>query len=317
MNTPGLTTLLVAAALPVAAETITFDKEPVGGLPAGWVAGVTGRGAPKWAIEADGTAPVGVDTVQIVAECGAAWPHGSRPHPAGPQFALGTLGSMLQLDNAELLDVLGAVLILSPSVLVSNVHFGSGPTLSSFLIDVMKKNVSAAREERPGRCNAVGARADDSRGLRVGAAERLRREHRSGACPQRRHGACVENGAQRSVRRVRKEHEPHHRRQPLSRIARERRHPFQKGMSASERGHRAEVPGGVGGHVDLRRHRPLAARIRHERVADGLERALGRDCGSNLLRRKDGYATHTDLTAAISFSIAAFASSNSITVFGS
>jgi len=57
MNTPGLTTLLVAAALPVAAETITFDKDPVGALPAGWVAGVTGRGAPKWAIETDSTAP--------------------------------------------------------------------------------------------------------------------------------------------------------------------------------------------------------------------------------------------------------------------
>jgi hypothetical protein len=57
MNTPGLTTLLVAAALPVAAEMITFDKDPVGALPAGWVAGVTGRGAPKWAIETDGTAP--------------------------------------------------------------------------------------------------------------------------------------------------------------------------------------------------------------------------------------------------------------------
>ena len=56
MNTPGLTTLLVAAALPVAAETITFDNDPAGALPAGWVAGVTGRGAPKWAIEKDGTA---------------------------------------------------------------------------------------------------------------------------------------------------------------------------------------------------------------------------------------------------------------------
>jgi len=57
MNTPGLTTLLVAAALPVAAETITFDKDPAGALPAGWVAGVTGRGAPKWFIETDSTAP--------------------------------------------------------------------------------------------------------------------------------------------------------------------------------------------------------------------------------------------------------------------
>src|SRR5450755_4389002 len=57
MNTPGLTTLLVAAVLPVAAETINFDNDRVGALPAGWVAGVTGRGAPKWAIEKDGTAP--------------------------------------------------------------------------------------------------------------------------------------------------------------------------------------------------------------------------------------------------------------------
>ena len=57
MNTPGLTALLVAASLPVAAETITFDKDPVGALPAGWVAGVTGRGAPKWAVETDRTAP--------------------------------------------------------------------------------------------------------------------------------------------------------------------------------------------------------------------------------------------------------------------
>src|SRR3977135_2603410 len=57
MNTPGLTTLLVAAALPGAAETITFDKDPGGAPPAGWVAGVTGRGAPKWAIETDSTAP--------------------------------------------------------------------------------------------------------------------------------------------------------------------------------------------------------------------------------------------------------------------
>jgi hypothetical protein len=39
------------------AETETFDQVTAGGLPAGWVAGVTGRGAPKWAVEADATAP--------------------------------------------------------------------------------------------------------------------------------------------------------------------------------------------------------------------------------------------------------------------
>jgi hypothetical protein len=45
------------ASLPVVAETITFDQDPVGSLPSGWMAGVTGRGAPKWTVEADSTAP--------------------------------------------------------------------------------------------------------------------------------------------------------------------------------------------------------------------------------------------------------------------
>src|SRR5215467_2676271 len=39
------------------AETINFDQEQVGALPAGWKAGVTGRGAPKWTVEKDETAP--------------------------------------------------------------------------------------------------------------------------------------------------------------------------------------------------------------------------------------------------------------------
>ena len=39
------------------AENMNFDNEKTGGLPAGWTAGVTGRGAPKWAVEADATAP--------------------------------------------------------------------------------------------------------------------------------------------------------------------------------------------------------------------------------------------------------------------
>ena len=37
--------------------TNSFDSDQVGSLPAGWSAGVTGRGAPKWAVEADSTAP--------------------------------------------------------------------------------------------------------------------------------------------------------------------------------------------------------------------------------------------------------------------
>jgi len=39
------------------AATISFDQDVPGALPAGWRAGVTGRGSPKWTVEADATAP--------------------------------------------------------------------------------------------------------------------------------------------------------------------------------------------------------------------------------------------------------------------
>jgi hypothetical protein len=57
VNTTTIASLLMVASLPVVAETITFDRDAVGSLPSGWTAGVTGRGAPKWTIEADPTAP--------------------------------------------------------------------------------------------------------------------------------------------------------------------------------------------------------------------------------------------------------------------
>ena len=39
------------------AATVSFDQDTPGGVPAGWLAGVTGRGSPKWSVEADATAP--------------------------------------------------------------------------------------------------------------------------------------------------------------------------------------------------------------------------------------------------------------------
>lgn len=39
------------------AETITFDREPAGLAPRGWTTGVTGKGTPRWTVEADETAP--------------------------------------------------------------------------------------------------------------------------------------------------------------------------------------------------------------------------------------------------------------------
>jgi hypothetical protein len=51
--------LVVAAFVSASAHAnpIGFDADKPGSLPAGWTAGVTGRGAPKWAVEADVTAP--------------------------------------------------------------------------------------------------------------------------------------------------------------------------------------------------------------------------------------------------------------------
>lgn len=39
------------------AETVNFDKVKSGALPPGWIAGVTGKGTQKWAVEPDATAP--------------------------------------------------------------------------------------------------------------------------------------------------------------------------------------------------------------------------------------------------------------------
>ena len=39
-----------------AAEILGFDADPTGSLPAGWTGGVTGRGSPRWTVEADADA---------------------------------------------------------------------------------------------------------------------------------------------------------------------------------------------------------------------------------------------------------------------
>jgi len=40
-----------------ASGTENFDRAPVGALPEGWMAGVTGKGSPRWSVEADASAP--------------------------------------------------------------------------------------------------------------------------------------------------------------------------------------------------------------------------------------------------------------------
>jgi hypothetical protein len=46
---------LIAA--PALADTVDFDRDAVGAPPASWQCGTTGRGSPRWAVEADASAP--------------------------------------------------------------------------------------------------------------------------------------------------------------------------------------------------------------------------------------------------------------------
>ena len=50
----ALTVLMANAAF---AETDGFDRYPRGAAPAGWTCGVTGKGTPKWTVDADASAP--------------------------------------------------------------------------------------------------------------------------------------------------------------------------------------------------------------------------------------------------------------------
>jgi hypothetical protein len=52
-----LLTILLTMSGAAMAETVNFDNDKTGAPPAGWSPGVTGRGSPKWAIEADASAP--------------------------------------------------------------------------------------------------------------------------------------------------------------------------------------------------------------------------------------------------------------------
>ena len=53
----GYLAMSMLAAAPAWAETDNFDSAQVGVPPADWTCGVTGRGSPKWAIEAEASAP--------------------------------------------------------------------------------------------------------------------------------------------------------------------------------------------------------------------------------------------------------------------
>jgi hypothetical protein len=56
LSTAGLAAAALAAGT-MASPSVDFDREALGAVPAGWMAGVTGRGTPRWAVAAAGDAP--------------------------------------------------------------------------------------------------------------------------------------------------------------------------------------------------------------------------------------------------------------------
>ena len=56
-TTAGLSLLACSVATAAIAETLRFDTDAVGSPPAGWIAGVTGRGSPRWSVEQDAGSP--------------------------------------------------------------------------------------------------------------------------------------------------------------------------------------------------------------------------------------------------------------------
>ncbi len=55
-TTITMASTLLAAGVSVA-QTVGFDKDPIGVAPSGWTCGVTGRGSPRWTVELDPDAP--------------------------------------------------------------------------------------------------------------------------------------------------------------------------------------------------------------------------------------------------------------------
>ena len=57
MKTAALIMVISMTSVFARAETESFDNTKPGALPPGWIAGVTGKGEPRWTVEADRSAP--------------------------------------------------------------------------------------------------------------------------------------------------------------------------------------------------------------------------------------------------------------------
>jgi hypothetical protein len=73
MRTPLLLAALSAAAPPASSAAVSFDNDVAGQPPSGWTCGRTGKGTPRWTVEADRTAPSQPNVLKQAGEATFSW----------------------------------------------------------------------------------------------------------------------------------------------------------------------------------------------------------------------------------------------------
>jgi len=73
VNQACIAAATIFASSAAVAQTINFDADPPGALPAGWEQGVTGKGNPKWEVRADRDAPSKPNVLQQSGSATFAW----------------------------------------------------------------------------------------------------------------------------------------------------------------------------------------------------------------------------------------------------
>lgn len=160
-------------------------------------------------------------------------------------------------------------------------------SLGSGRVDIPHRHGPAAGDERPHRGPAVDPDTDDRGALRVRAPQNVSGDHRRGSGSQRGHRAGIENRFHDSGLCVGEHDEAAHGGKSPRWISRKGRDPFQQCVPTAERRHRAEVARRVVRDIELRLHRPLAARVGDERLAHGAVGCCGRDGGLDVPRAEE------------------------------
>ena len=139
---------------------------------------------------------------------------------------------------------------------------------------VPEEDVATPRKERPRDRSPVHAAADHgSRALGLDR-EGLGCQNGRGAGPERGDSTRVEERAQLPGRGIREENHAANGGEPTSRVAGKRGDPLEDGVPCAGGRHGPEISLGRL-HVELRRHRPGAARVLEECLTHGLDGLAG------------------------------------------